>query len=168
MAGFEYHSYLANVVQALKDYNTTTSSADLSANLSVRVSNDYIKGMFPKIEQVRDDNMPAIFVSINTKDEEYAGLGATGASGTKKMATVNYDIYAFVGKQAGWDAHSTTTQDMHYLARNIESVFQAEYKLSNTAMYCNPMKTEFSNPLNINQNQAMVVYIQLQAKYLFR
>lgn len=168
MAGFEYQNYLANVVQALKDYNTTTSSVDLSANLSIRVNNDNIKGMFPKIEQIRADLMPSIFISIANKEEEYSGLGATGASGTKKMATVNYNIYGFAGKQEGWGSHSTTTQDLHNLARNIEAIYQTEYKLSNTAMFCNCVKTEFGDPLNINQNQTMVLYIQLQAKYLFR
>ena len=169
MSGFDYKTNFASVMQALKDYNTTTASPNLSLSLTTAVVNDNIIGMFPKIEQVRADKMPTIFVSVNTKEEEYAGIGATGASGAKKFATVSYDIYAFVGKQAGgWDNHSSTVADIHNLARNMEAVFQAEYKLSNTAMWCNPIRTEFSNPLNINQNQTMVFYMQLQAKYLFR
>lgn len=166
--GFDYTSRLGNVLSALKDNNTTTSAVDLSNGLSERVNSDNIVCIDPEITTPRADMLPAIYITISNKEEDYAAVGATGVAGNLKNATVNYNIFTVMSKYGGYEGQSTTLKDLYKLCQNIEGVFQQEYKLSNTAMWCNPTSTEFSSPINIGDGFTKVALIKLQAKYLFR
>lgn len=167
---FDYNSNLTAVINALKDYNTTSASPDLSDGLSERINNDNILASDPDIDWTakRSDRLPAVYVMIATKDESMATMGLTGTSGVKKEARVEYQVFGIIGKSGGYSPHSELLTDVYKLAKNIEGVFQAEIKLSNTALWCNPTSTEFSAPLDIGEGFAKAVLIRLEAIYLFR
>ena len=165
---FDYNTKLAAVIKALKDYNTTTSTPDLSSGLTSRIDDANILGFDPMLETPRADRMPAIYVMIDRKDEDYSALGSTGPSGSMKKAKVDFNIIGIVGKNGGWEGQSTTLADVYDLAENIEGVFQKEFKLSNTAMWCNPVQTDFGAAVKLGEGFAKVVVIKLRAEYLFR
>jgi len=163
---FDYEANVAAVVQALTDHNTTTASPDLSSGMTTRVQNIYSAD--PETVSKRADSFPAIFVRISTKDEEYASLGQTGPTGNKKMATVTYDVFAFYKKDGTYTQNQTLLTEVYRLAENIEGVFQAEMKLSNTALWCNPLRSEFFGPEIIQGVVVKGLLVELEAKYLFR
>lgn len=165
---FDYQTNIDSVINALKDYNTTTASPDLSNGLNVRVDNDDILIGDQSIVQTRADRLPTIFVEVETKDEEYSGIGATGPAGHQKFANVVYNVYAIVGKYGAYMADSDLLSDVYALAGNLESVFQAEYDLSGTAMWCNPESTIFKTGENIGDGFAKIILVKLRARYMFR
>lgn len=165
---FEYVANINAILNVLKNHNTTTASPDLSNGLSERVDNDNIINSDPELVTPRADRLPAIYVMIANKDEEAAGLGATGVSGVRKHATVEYDIFAIYGKYGGGNAHSDLLTDVYKFAKNIEGVFQQEYKLSNTALFCHPKTTEFSPAIDLGEGFAKAILIRLEASYHFR
>jgi len=165
---FPYNTNLDAVMNTLKGYNTTTAAVDLSNNLNVRVDSDNIFAVDPELTPPRADRMPCLYVTIDSKNESYEGIGATGVGGTKKQASVFYNIFAVVGKYGGWESQSVSTSDIYYLAENIEGIFQEEYDLSNTALWCNANTTEFFPPKSIGDQFAKVCLVRLEARYLFR
>lgn len=165
---FDYNARLLNVITALQDYNTTTSSPDLSSGLNVRIDNANILAIDPELTTPRSDRMPAIYVTIENKDEEYQGIGNVGSAGAMKNATVNFNIVGIVGQYGAWEGQSTTLSDVYKMSKNIESVFREEFLLSNTALYCNPLSTVFSPAIAIGDGFSKAVLVRLQAKYLFR
>jgi len=165
---YDYSINLIAVTQALKDYNTTTASPDLSDGLSERINNDNILATDPELVKPRADRLPAVYVIIARKSESASSIGMTGTTGVKKQALVEYEIFGIFGKYGGHSPHSELLTDVYKLAKNIEGVFQAEYKLSNTALWCNPISTEFSPALDIGEGFAKAVLIKLEASYFFR
>lgn len=165
---FPYNTNLTSVINVLKNHNTTTASPDLSDGLSERINNDDILATDPELVKPRATRLPAVYGLIANKDETSAGIGPTGPSGVKKQALVEYEIYGICRKQGGHSPHSELLTDVYTLAKNIEGVFQAEYKLSNTALWCNPTTTEFSPAVDIGEGFAKAVLIRLEASYLFK
>ena len=165
---FQYITNTTAIINVLKNHNTTTATPDLSDGLSERVKNDNIVINDPELSQTRSDRFPAIYVMINTKDEEYEGIGATGVGGAKKRATLSYDIFAIFGKYGSHSSHTNLLTDVYKFAGNIEGVFQQEYTLSNTALWCNPTVTEFSPATDIGEGFVKAVLIRLEADYIFR
>lgn len=169
MAGFEYKTNINAVVQALKDYNTCTSNAYLSESLTTAIHNDNIYNRNPEVTVLNGRNLPAIFVRINNSGEEYMGIGPTGSSGAKKEKTVTYDVIGMYPSQGQSNREEDRLEEVYNLARNIEHVFQEEYKLSNTALWCNPATSDFQGPFGLEDGTLVkTVNIELQAKYLFR
>ena len=165
---FNYITNLNAVVQALKDYNTTTASPYLSDGLSTKIDNDNILKTDPEISPPRADRLPAIYVVIRSKEESSTSIGPTGPNGVKKGAVIEYEIYGIFGKYGGHSPHSELLEDIYKMAGNIEGIFQAEYDLSNTALLCNPVSTEFSPSIDIGEGFAKAVLIRLEAHYMFR
>lgn len=165
---FEYVNKKNAVMNALKDYNTTTATVDLSANLSVRVNNDDILDTDPEITPPRADRMPAVYVTISNKEESGTSIGPTGPSGVKKEALVTFNILAIFGKHGGHSPNSELLDDCYNFARNIEGIFQAEYRLSNTALWCNASTTEFSPTIDLGESFSKAILVTLNAKYFFR
>lgn len=170
MAGLDYNAKMDAVVQALLDYNTTTSSPDLSADLANRVRDENIKIGDPDVEMIRADKMPAIFVRLEKSMENFAAIGATGPTGASKEKIVTFSIFAMYGRAGGSQRHVDAMTSVADLVRNIEAVFQAEYKLSNTAMWCNPKKSTITNvPVDANGTTWIkTALVELEAKYFFR
>lgn len=163
---FEYATNLTAIKNALDQYNTTTASPDLSANLTTRVRNVYLND--PTVVGMRGDIYPAIFVRVNKKKEDFASLGQTGPTRAMKEAVVNYDIIGFYRKDGAWTQNLTAMVELERMARNIEGVFEAEPTLSATAMWCQPVDTEFYGPFQTREMWIKAVVVSLEAHYLFR
>ena len=85
------------------------------------------------------------------------------------MKKVIYDVFAMYMKEGANDSTENLLVDVHNLARNIEGVFQAEFDLSNTALWCNPRTTIFANvPADTEGSWVRTILIELEAMYHFR
>lgn len=168
---FEYLINVTSVINVLKAHNTTTASPDLSLSLaSGRISDDNIQNTDPEIVMTRNDGFPAIFVRISNKDEAFQGVGRTGNTSdrVRKEGKVTYDVIGFVQKESARLSHESLLNDAYILARNIEGVFQKEFDLSGTALWCNPGSTDFYGPFEVKGSWLKTVLVRLEAKYLFR
>lgn len=165
---FDYATNVGAIYQALLDYNTTTASPNLSANLTRPVNSNNIYKNDPAIVGLRGDIYPAIFVRVNHKSEDFAGLGMTGPAGARKQAIVSYDVIGFYRKDGAHTPQSTVLVELERLAQNIEGVFQAEPTLSGTAMWCQAKETEFYGPFANDEMWIKAVVVNLEARYHFR
>lgn len=166
MAGFEYEDNLQAVLNALLAYNTTTSTPDLSGSMTTRVVT--INATDPEVTSVRRDEYPAVFVRVRRGEEEAAGLGPTGPTGVRKQKEVTYEVIGLVTRE-GQQREREQKEDLYNLVRNIEAVFQKEYKLSNTALWCHPESSDFVGPIQ-GKNGVMVkgAMVTVRAMYHFR
>lgn len=165
---FPYNTVTTAVINVLKNHNTTTATPDLSDGLNVRVDNDNIILADIRLVQPRADRLPLVCVLMESKTEEYSGIGATGYAGHKKQGTAIVQIGVIVGKYGGYEADDTVLTDLYKLASNMEGVFQQEYKLSNTALWCNPASSNFVDVYNYGDGFARPFLINLTTEHLFR
>lgn len=163
---FDYEANITAIYNVLADANTITATVDLSSGLTTRIKNIYKND--PATTSIRQDSYPCVFIRISSKDEEYAGLGATGPTGNKKLATCVYDIIGLYHKDSVITAHSTVLNEVYKMAENIEGVFQQEFTLSNTALWCNSRRSEFFGPFQSEGAFVKGVLIELEGRYLFR
>ena len=163
---FDYEANLDAVANALSNYNTTTANPDLSSGLTSRIKNVFKND--PEVASIKNLDLPSVYVRIASKDEDYESLGGTGPTGNRKRGSVTYDIIGLYMKDGAVDPHSTLLTETYRLAENIEGVFQAEYQLSNTALWCNPASTNFSPSFGYQGALVKGVLIQLRAEYFFR
>lgn len=163
---FDYENNLEAVVNALTEYNTTTSEIDLSEGMTSRVKTVFNND--PNFFGSRIDLLPAIFVWMDTAEEEFASLGHTGAGGNKKSKTVTYNVLGVYVKEGAVSSHEGVLQEIYRLAENMEGVFQQELTLSGTALYCNPSSTQFLEPGQMSGAWVKGVLMKLEARYLFQ
>lgn len=164
---FDYPTNIAAVRQALVSHNTITASPDLSAGLSTRVKT--IKIFDPEITSQKYQDYPAVFIRLAGKEEEYTSLGATGTTGNKKNADVLYDVMGYYIKEGIGSQYDDLLNEIYNMAENIEGVFQSEFTLSNTALFCNAENTDFAPPIDGGQGVwVKSVRVQLRAQYHFR
>ena len=163
---FDYEANVGAVYQCILDHNTTTATPDLSSGLTTRVKNVYKND--PAIIGLRGDIYPAVFVRINSKEEDYAGMGTTGPSGARKHATASYDVIGFYRKDGAISSHANVLVELQRLAENIEGVFQQETSLSATAMWCQVADTNFYGPFQTDELWIKAVVCNLKAEYHFR
>ena len=163
---FDYEANVLAVVNAMTVANTTTSNPDLSSGLTTRVRNIYRND--PGIVNLRGDIYPAIFVRINRKTEEFAGLGATGPTQARKKAVAEYDVIGFYRKDGYHGTQAQVLLELERLAENIEGIFQTELTLSGTALWCQAKSTEFFGPFANDEMLIKAVVVSLEAQYHFR
>ena len=163
---FDYEANVGAVYNVLTNANTTTATVDLSSGLTTRVKNVYRND--PGIVGLRGDIYPAVFVRVNKKTEDFAGMGPTGPAGARKQATVEYDVIGFYRKDGAYGTQQQVLIELERLAGNIEGVFQAEYTLSGTAMFCQAMETNFYGPFSRDEVWIKAVVVTLEAHYFFR
>ena len=162
---FTYQSNATAVLNALNGYNTTTAAVNLSGGLSTTVATIVLND--PEIVAVRKMDMPAIFVRIASKSEEFEDMGPPGPTGSFKRADVEYHIFAIYQREGMHTDHSTGVLQLYRMAQNIEGVFQAEHRLSGTALWCNPETTQFLDVLG-EHAVFKTALITLKARYHFR
>lgn len=163
---FDYEANLTAVSNVLTNSNTTTSTVDLSSGLTTRVRNIFRND--PGTVSVKLNDYPCLFVRIFSKDEEFASLGVTGPNNNRKFATCRYDVIGLYHKDGSHTAHSSVLTEIYRLAENIEGVFQQELTLSGTALWCQPIRSEFFGPFQSEGQFVKGVVVQLDARYLFR
>lgn len=162
---FDFEANLAAVVNALNAYNTTTANPDLSSGLSTRVQNVYAND--PAFTPARGDAYPAIYAWVMDKRESYESLGSPGPTGNLKRGSVTYGLMGLYRKEGATSQHQEALTQLYRFAENIEGVFQAEFRLSSTALWCNPTRTEFGVVAR-DGTWIKAVMIELEAEYLFR
>lgn len=168
---FELETNINAVVQALKDHNTTTASPYLSQSLtSGQMTQASIKIGDPDIETIQGARYPCIFVRVAKLQDAFAGIGRPGSATTnvRKQATVTYDVVGIYHKDGGHASFESLMKETYKFARNICGAFNAEFTLSNTALWCQPAMTSFSEPVNYQGGWAKGFLIELEATYLYR
>lgn len=164
---FDYEANVAAVRNALTNYNTTTSNPDLSSGLTTRVRT--IRVDDPEVASVRLNELPAVFVRVQSGDEEAAGLGSTGplASNVQKFKSVRYEVISMYGRDGMHTDSPDHLTESYRLAENVEGVFQAEFRLSNTALWCHPERTDFGS-VQFGNVRVKAFVVTLNARYMFR
>lgn len=166
---FDYEANITAVVNALKGYNTSTADVDLSSGLTTRIKQENISQDDPEIMGIRSDRLPAVYVRLSTADEEASSLGNTGPAKSKKFKTANFEIIGVYRREGIGATHSDLMTECYRLAENIEGVFQAEHNLSGTALWCNPVRTSFTPPVQLDTGAWIKgLMVELEAKYIFR
>lgn len=163
---FDYEAKLTAVYNSLINANTLTSGFDLSSGLTTRVKNVFKND--PAVTSIKSMDYPCVFVRIQNKEEEFGSLGTTGIAGNSKLGTCNYDVIGLYHKDGVIGLHSTVLNEVYKLAENIEGIFQNNLTLSDTAMWCNPKRTEFFGPFMSGGVFVKGVLVQLEARYFFR
>lgn len=163
---FDYEANVLAVRTALRDTNTTTSSPDLSSGMTTRVRTVEIDD--PEKIGVRLADLPAVYVRVQSGEEEAAGLGSTGPTGTRKFKEVNYELMALYHRDGALGTHAGHLTELYRFAENMEGVFQSRFTLSGTALWCHPVTTNFG-AFDLEQGDRVKGFITtLRAKYLFR
>lgn len=166
---FEYVTNLDAVVNLLKNSNTPSAAAYLSLSLtSGQIDNDNIVAQDIDVVSLRADRFPFISVRINNKSEDFATMGRTGASGSLKTCDVSYDVTAFYRKDGAYDSNSNLMGDVYRLARNIEAALREDVTLSGTALWAQPVRTDFIGPFENQGIWIKGVNIELAARYQFK
>lgn len=171
MAGFDFDARLTNIVNALKDYNSSSSSPNLSANLATAVLDaNIVPTRSDKLRPAwRGDRFPAIYCRVSSGEEEHAGMGDTGFASSKaqRFMNVTYDIVGFLGWEGGHTTYENLESDMRILARNIGAVIEQENTASGTALWVYPTTYNFDFE-DVDGSLIGAVLVQLEGKYLFR
>lgn len=163
---FNYGDNIQAVLNCLNDHNTTTATPYLSLSLTSKVVT--IDDGDPGVSSLRADDYPAIFVRVKNASEEYGELGPTGPARGKKMKNVIYEIIALYQREGKISPHDAQKRELYTLARNIEGVFQQEYTLSGTSLFCNAGDTDFVGPIQGEGVMVLGAMVTLTAKYQFR
>lgn len=163
---FDYEGNLGAVANSLTDYNTTTATPDLSDGMTSRVKTIFNND--PNYFGSRIDLLPAVFVWMDNAEEEFGSLGETGPTGNRKYKTVTYNVLGVYVKEGATSEHTAVLQEVYRLAENMEGVFQKEMTLSGTALWVNPVSTQFLEPGLLSGAWVKGVLMKLEARYLFR
>lgn len=167
MAGFDYQTNVAAVKNALEDYNTTTSTPSLKTDMSTTVQTIEVND--PDKVGIQLRNLPALYIRIRDASEGAAAFGPTGPGSNKvrKYKEVRYEIFGLYKKEGMRETTEDHLQHIYKLAQNTEAIFQAEYQLSGTALWCHPERTDFGDAL-IDGDIVKGFRLDLRARYLFR
>lgn len=162
---FDYEANLNAVKNCLEAHNTTTASPDLSSGLTTRVKNVFIDD--PDIASFQWDDLPIIFIRLQQATEEAAGLGPTGPSLYRKTKEAQIELVGMYMRDGAYTNSRSHYTELYRLAENLEGVFQAEFTLSGTALWCHPASTNFGN-FQLGEARVKGFITNLRARYHFR
>lgn len=163
---FDYETNVTMLKTLLDAHNTTTATPDLSSGLTTRVRNVFIND--PEVVAIRWNDLPAVFIRIQSSEEEAAALGPTGPSRAHKTKNADYEIIGLYVKDGANSAHSAALTEIYRLAENLEGVFQQEFNLSSTALWCHAASTNFGS-FGLGEGVRVKGFLtNLKARYHFR
>jgi len=166
---FDYETNAVAVRTVLTNANTTTSNPDLSSGLTRRVVTISIRD--PEVTSIRWDELPAVYIRIASGEEDFASLGQPGPAATNvvKFKDVNYEIWGMWMRDGSHSQYDDAITEMYRMAENIEGVFQRNYNISGTALWCNPRSTSFGTfTPQADGARISLVLIDLKARHTFR
>lgn len=168
-SGFDYAANVAAVRQALIDHNTTGATPSLFCSVTAGTIST-IRVDDPEVVAVGYGELPAIFIRIQAGDEEPASLGPTGPNpyNVRKFKTVVYEIVGLYHRDGMHSSHASHLEELYKFAQNVEAVFQDEFKLSGTALWCHPERTDFGTLATKEGDRVKAFITTLRARYLFR
>lgn len=161
-----YNGKLNEIVTFLKDHNTTTASPYLSSSLTstVIMSNDNILADDPNIVGIRGDKMPALFVSLNTADEEESQMGEL--SNRKKFKTIAYDVHGCFRRPGMSTTHAAALNNFYQLAENTEAILKREFFNATNVISSELTSTDFKAEQPDN-TQIKVFKISFNVRYFY-
>lgn len=162
---FDYEANVDAVENALTNRNTTTASPDLSSGLTTRVRTVRVDD--PEVTAIQWNELPAVLVRVQSAEEEAAGLGGTGPTGVRKFKTATYEVIGLYPRDGAGGLNRNHMTEIYRLAENVEGVFQAEYQLSGTALWCHPENTTFGS-FQAGGTRVKAFVTTLRARYYFR
>lgn len=163
---FGYNTNVTALYNVLNNANTTTAAVDMSSGLDERIKKVAVAD--PAVVNLRNYEFPAVFVKIDSKAENFEGIGGTGSARELKSADVEYQVVGLYKKYGATTTNDALLTDIYKLADNIESVIRAEYTLSGTASWCQPAATDFIGPFEGEGTLIKGVMITVKARYYFR
>lgn len=165
---FDYELNVTAVRTNLNAHNTTTSNPDLSSGLTTRIRT--IRVDDPEVAAIQWNEMPAVFVRVQYADEEPSGLGPTGplTTNVQKFKTAVYEVIGLYPRDGAHGTNRGHMTELYRFAENAEGVFQTEYRLSNTALWCHPERTDFGGFQLDGGVRVKAFVTTLRARYLFR
>lgn len=166
---FDYAANVAAVRQCLADYNTATANPYLSQSLTTQIVSVLVDD--PEVAGVQWTNhLPGVFIRIQTGEEEAASLGDTGplARHVQKFKTVAYEIIGLYPRDGASAANADHMTEIYQFAENLEGVFQREFTLSGTALWCHPERTDFGAFQTPGGVRVKAFVTTLRARYMFR
>ena len=163
---FDYEANLTAVRNCLTNHNTTTASPDLSSGMTTRIRNIVIDD--PEVAAVQWDDLPGVFIRMQQATEEGAGLGATGPTGQRKAKEAQIELIGMYPRDGAHTSHRSHLTEVYRMAENLEGVFQAEFTLSGTALWCHPASTNFG-AFQLGDGVLVKWFVtMLRARYHFR
>ena len=163
---FDYEANVTAVRSTLRTYNTTTSSPDLSSGMTTRVRTIEIDD--PDRIAIRINDLPAVYVRVQAAEEDAAGLGSTGPTGVRKQKNVTYELVGIYHRDGAHSLEAPHLVEVYRFAENLEGVFQAEFRISNTALWCHPKITNFG-AIELESGDRIKSFVTtIEARYLFR
>lgn len=166
---FDYAANVEAVRANIAAHNTTTANPYLGQSLTAGTIST-IRVDDPDVVAVNLNELPAVFIRIQSGDEEPSGLGATGplAANVQKFKTVVYEVVGLYHRDGMHTSHADHLTELYQFAENLEGVFQAEFRLSNTALWCHPERTDFGSLITKDGGRVKAFVTTLRARYLFR
>lgn len=165
---FDYEANVAAVNNNITAHNTTTATPDLSSGMTTRVRT--IRVDDPDIAAIRWQELPAVFVRVQAAEEEPSGLGLTGPGATRvqKFKTAIYEVIGLYPRDGAHTTNRAHMTEVYRFAENAEGVFQQEFTLSGTALWCHPERTDFG-AFQVEGGDVVKAFVTtLRARYLFR
>ena len=163
---FGYQTAATAIVNALTNANTSTAAVNLSGGLSTTVSTIIVND--PEIIAIRKLDFPAVIIRVNRMSTEFTEMGVDSSGYSTRDRTVNYDIFAMYMREGMHTDHSTGVAALYRLAQNIEGVLEREQTLSNTALWCRPVSTQFADLPGQGGVSFKIARIDLEARYFHR
>lgn len=166
---FDYAANVEAVRANLAAHATSTANPILSQSLTANTIAT-IRVDDPDIVGVHTRELPAIFIRVQNSEEEPASLGPTGPLGThvRKFKTVSYELVGLYHRDGMHTTHRDHLTELYQFAENVEGVFQREFTLSGTALWCHPERTDFGSFQTKEGVHIKGFVTTLRAKYLFR
>jgi hypothetical protein len=162
----DYASKLTALYNVISNANTTTAAVNLSTGLDSKVQ--LVSKADPAIVNLKNYQFPAVFCNIESKTEDFDGIGGTGAGKALKSAEVTYRVVGLYKKYGASTSGEDLLADVYKLADNIEAVIREEYTLSGTASWCQPESTDFIGPFEGEGTLVKGCLITCKAKYYFK
>lgn len=166
---FDYAANVEAVRANIAAHNTDTANPILYQSLTAGTI-PTIRVDDPDVVAVGLNELPAVFVRVQSADEEPADLGPTGplTSHVQKFKTVTYEIVGLYHRDGLHSSHQDHITELYQFAENLEGVFQREFRLSNTALWCHPERTDFGSLVTKSGTRVKAFVTTLRARYLFR
>jgi hypothetical protein len=163
---FDYTGKLTALYNVLSNANTTTATYDLSKSLDSRIK--IVSKADPTIVNLRNYQFPAVFCKIESKTEDFDGIGGTGETRNLKEADVTFQVVGLYKKYGATTSNEDLLADVYQLADNIESVIREDCTLSGTASWAQPESTDFVGPFEGDGTLVKGCLITVRGKYYFR
>jgi hypothetical protein len=158
----DYVGKVQKITDILEEHNTTTASPDLSQSMSSRIK--FVYNDDPNMRGTRNDEMPAVFVTINSASESETQMG--DYANRQKEKEVVYNIYGVYNREGFSQESQEALVEYYRMAQNVEAVIKAESIFSTSAIHIDSVNTEFLT-VKPENNQVKVFVVNMRVRYFY-